>query len=127
MAPSTNPTTSPIAGRLAGADPNPSNLVQDLAAELARRLFADAAEAGPADPLLVGHTGAAKLLGVSEATWHRRLAAGQVGPEPLKWGGRVLWNTAELREWAYDVQWTYGGAAWAIGRDGRRYMHLFVR
>lgn len=22
---------------------------------------------------------------------------------------------------------TYGGAAWATGRDGRRYMHLFVR
>ena len=52
------------AGRLAGADPDPpANPVQDLAAELARRLFADAAEAGPADPLLVGHTGAAQLLG----------------------------------------------------------------
>jgi hypothetical protein len=24
-------------------------------------------------------------------------------------------------------QWTYAGAAWSIGRDGRRYMHLFVR
>jgi hypothetical protein len=23
--------------------------------------------------------------------------------------------------------YTYAGAAWAIGRDGRRYMHLFVR
>lgn len=23
--------------------------------------------------------------------------------------------------------WTYAGAAWAIGSDGRRYMHLFVR
>jgi hypothetical protein len=23
--------------------------------------------------------------------------------------------------------WTYAGAAWTIGRDGRRYMHLFVR
>lgn len=23
--------------------------------------------------------------------------------------------------------YTYGGAAWALGRDGKRYMHLFVR
>jgi hypothetical protein len=23
--------------------------------------------------------------------------------------------------------WTYAGAAWTTGRDGRRYMHLFVR
>jgi hypothetical protein len=26
----------------------------------------------------------------------------------------------------YD-NYTYAGAAWAMGRDGRRYMHLFVR
>jgi hypothetical protein len=26
----------------------------------------------------------------------------------------------------YD-NYTYGGAAWVTGRDGRRYMHLFVR
>ncbi len=24
-------------------------------------------------------------------------------------------------------RWRYAGAAWALGRDGRRYMHLFVR
>jgi hypothetical protein len=23
--------------------------------------------------------------------------------------------------------WTYAGAAWCMGRDGRRYMHLYVR
>src|SRR5262249_28962938 len=23
--------------------------------------------------------------------------------------------------------WRYAGAAWALGRDGKRYMHLFVR
>jgi hypothetical protein len=23
--------------------------------------------------------------------------------------------------------WTYAGAAWRMGRDGRRYMHLYVR
>jgi hypothetical protein len=26
-----------------------------------------------------------------------------------------------------DSQWTYAGAAWVMGSDGRRYMHLFVR
>jgi hypothetical protein len=24
-------------------------------------------------------------------------------------------------------RWRYAGAAWALGRDGRRYMHLYVR
>jgi len=24
-------------------------------------------------------------------------------------------------------RWRYAGAAWAMGRDGRRYMHLYVR
>lgn len=27
----------------------------------------------------------------------------------------------------YDTQYTYAGAAYAIGQDGKRYMHLFVR
>lgn len=27
---------------------------------------------------------------------------------------------------AYE-SWKYAGAAWSLGRDGRRYMHLFVR
>jgi hypothetical protein len=27
---------------------------------------------------------------------------------------------------AYE-RWTYAGAAYSVGRDGRRYMHLFVR
>jgi len=26
-----------------------------------------------------------------------------------------------------DDLYTYGGAAWVLGRDGKRYMHLFVR
>jgi hypothetical protein len=26
-----------------------------------------------------------------------------------------------------ESQWTYAGAAWVMGSDGRRYMHLFVR
>jgi hypothetical protein len=26
-----------------------------------------------------------------------------------------------------EENWTYAGAAWSRGRDGKRYMHLFVR
>jgi hypothetical protein len=32
------------------------------------------------------------------------------------WGSCCSWEN-----------WTYAGAAWITGRDGRRYMHLFVR
>jgi hypothetical protein len=35
-------------------------------------------------------------------------------------------------EWGWlsccaEENWTYAGAAWTRGRDGKRYMHLFVR
>jgi len=33
-----------------------------------------------------------------------------------------FWNTCCTYE-----NWTYAGAAWAIGRDGKKYMHIFVR
>jgi hypothetical protein len=38
------------------------------------------------------------------------------------WEPRLGWGACCTYE-----QWTYAGAAYAIGRDGRRYMHLFVR
>lgn len=44
-------------------------------------------------------------------------AAGCAAWEP-SWG----WGSC----CAYE-NWTYAGAAFAVGRDGRRYMHLFVR
>jgi hypothetical protein len=44
-------------------------------------------------------------------------AAGCAAWEPL-WG----WGACCTYE-----NWTYAGAAWAMGRDGRRYMQLFVR
>jgi hypothetical protein len=44
-------------------------------------------------------------------------AAGCAAWEPgLGWGACCSYE-----------QWTYAGAAWSLGRDGRRYMHLFVR
>jgi hypothetical protein len=39
---------------------------------------------------------------------------------------------AWTRDWGWGScctyeSWRYAGAAWAMGRDGRRYMHLYVR
>jgi hypothetical protein len=44
-------------------------------------------------------------------------AAGCAAWEP-SWG----WGSCCTYE-----NWRYAGAAWAMGRDGRRYMHLFLR
>jgi len=44
-------------------------------------------------------------------------AAGCAALEP-SWGFQAC---------AQFERWTYAGAAWVIGRDGRRYSHLFVR
>jgi hypothetical protein len=38
------------------------------------------------------------------------------------WGSEWGWGSCCTYE-----NWTYAGAAWTPGRDGRRYMHLFVR
>jgi predicted DNA-binding transcriptional regulator AlpA len=66
-----------------------------------------AAEPAPRPPaaeaalplLLVGARDAARLCGVSPATWHRLRAAGRIGPAEVRLGGRVLWRTAELAAW----------------------------
>lgn len=50
------------------------------------------------EPLLVPAPQAARLSGVSEATWWRLHAAAKV-PHPLKLGGRTLWSLEELRRW----------------------------
>ena len=49
-------------------------------------------------PLLVSAKEAAALCGVSLPTWHRRVAAGET-PAPVRFGGRILFNRAELAEW----------------------------
>jgi hypothetical protein len=38
------------------------------------------------------------------------------------WEPRLGWGACATYE-----QWTYAGAGWSLGRDGRRYMQLFVR
>jgi predicted DNA-binding transcriptional regulator AlpA len=42
---------------------------------------------------------AARLCGISEASWYRLKSAGKL-PAPVKLGGRVLWRVEELRRWS---------------------------
>jgi predicted DNA-binding transcriptional regulator AlpA len=57
-----------------------------------------ASPAAAVAPLLVRAPEAARLCGVSRATWHRLAAAGRT-PAPVRLGGAVLWRVDELRAW----------------------------
>lgn len=48
---------------------------------------------------------------------HRARAAGCAA-----WHPSMGWGSC-----CYLENWSYAGAAWSMGRDGRRYMHIFVR
>jgi predicted DNA-binding transcriptional regulator AlpA len=50
------------------------------------------------EPLLVRAPGAARMCGMSLASWYRLAAAGRT-PASLRLGGAVMWRIAELREW----------------------------
>jgi predicted DNA-binding transcriptional regulator AlpA len=50
------------------------------------------------DALQVGAAGAARMAGVSKATWLRLRAADKT-PSPVRLGGRVLWRVEELESW----------------------------
>ena len=52
----------------------------------------------PPAPLLVDARTAAKLCGVSRATWWSMHSQGRV-PLPVRIGRRTLWRTAELSDW----------------------------
>ena len=47
---------------------------------------------------MVGAKQAAALIGISERCWRRHRSAGEC-PQPIKYGGRILWRVAELRAW----------------------------
>ncbi|QNN24941.1 helix-turn-helix domain-containing protein [Planctomycetales bacterium ZRK34] len=49
-------------------------------------------------PLLVTAEEAARLCGVSRATWFKMRAADRV-PAPVHLGGSVRWRTDDLRRW----------------------------
>jgi predicted DNA-binding transcriptional regulator AlpA len=56
----------------------------------------DTAQRTPA--LLVGRVEAARLCGISPASWDR-LAIAEGTPAPIKLGGRVLWRRSDLESW----------------------------
>jgi len=67
-----------------------------------------------AERLMAGHT-ANDFGGLPQGCMAR--SAGCAAWEPsMGWGACCTYEN-----------YTYAGAAWAMGRDGRRYMHLFVR
>jgi hypothetical protein len=67
-----------------------------------------------AERLMQGHT-RNDFAGLPEGC-RARAAGCAAWPPSLGWGACCTYEN-----------WTYAGAAWAMGRDGRRYMHLFVR
>jgi predicted DNA-binding transcriptional regulator AlpA len=55
-------------------------------------------EAAAIEPLLVPTPDAARLCGISEASWYRLKAAAKT-PAPVRLSGRVLYRVADLRLW----------------------------
>jgi excisionase family DNA binding protein len=53
----------------------------------------------PVEAQQIPDTIAAKLAGVSRATWHRLRVAGKLGPQAVRLGRKVLWNRAEVEAW----------------------------
>jgi predicted DNA-binding transcriptional regulator AlpA len=49
-------------------------------------------------PLLVRRREAARLCGLSPASWDRLVSAG-LTPAPVRLGGAVLWSVEDLRAW----------------------------
>jgi len=52
-----------------------------------------------AEPLLLSSADSAKLLGISRSLFLSMDSIGTLGPTPRKFGKRVLWSVAELRNW----------------------------
>lgn len=52
------------------------------------------------DQILIGRKEAAKLLCLGQRTFDRMNASGQLGPAPVRIGGKVLWRADELKAWA---------------------------
>jgi excisionase family DNA binding protein len=50
--------------------------------------------------LLLSVEQAAELCGLSRAMMYKQLAAGRIGPEPIRFGKAVRFSAEELRTWA---------------------------
>ena len=81
------------------------NRVLPLTAASDAPTVASGAEGGTAnkvslEPLLVPNKQAAFLCGMSLASWHRKNAAGLIGPKPIRIGrGCVRFRAREIQEW----------------------------
>lgn len=62
------------------------------------RLTIPAADPAALPPLLVRRRAAARLCGLSPASWDRLASAGRT-PAPIRLGSAVLWSVEELRDW----------------------------
>jgi predicted DNA-binding transcriptional regulator AlpA len=49
--------------------------------------------------LLLSAAESARALGISRSSFYALHSSGQVGPLPVRLGGRVLWRQAELADW----------------------------
>ncbi len=52
-----------------------------------------------AAPLLVKIDDAARMLGMSKTAFKTHLAAGRIGPMPIRFGRSVRFSVAELADW----------------------------
>lgn len=50
------------------------------------------------EPLTVSTDTAAAMLSISKRQFQAMEKTGQIGPEPIRWAGRVLWKVDDLRE-----------------------------
>ena len=63
--------------------------------------MADAAIEPPAPAILLTTERAAAAIGMSETAFRTQLAAGRIGPEPIRFGRSVRWSRAALEAWAH--------------------------
>ena len=61
-------------------------------------LLAPIGAAETSTAMLIGRIDAARLCGVSPASWDRLTSAGKT-PASLRLGGRVLWRRSDLDAW----------------------------
>lgn len=96
---------------------NGARLVEDILAQVAAHVEAQAGPDSLIEPLLVDARRIARKAGVSRSHWLKLHASGRV-PAPIRLGGRVLWRPEEVAEW------TRAGCPsrdrWEAMREGKR-------
>jgi len=68
-------------------------------------------------PLLVNATTLGQMLGLSKSSIHKMDNNGELGPVPVKLGGRRLWRTEEISRWV--MAGCLGRSKWMDSAEGR--------